>query len=77
MAMTILEAARRNEPAVEVSLDLNLSCTRVPIDRNRLILDKKTALDLPQLSIVAESSPKIFLFKDKVLHPLEVRARGI
>lgn len=76
IALKIIEAAESRAPFVEVSLDLNLSVSRFAIDKNILVIDETTSLDISMLGPVVQAPNKVFYLKGNTLTPAEVRGPG-
>jgi hypothetical protein len=77
VAVRSLEAIRKGETSIRLSLDLNLSQQRCPIVAGRLILDDaETAMDVDTLTSIGAVKNKIFIFQNKRLMAIEVRSDG-
>jgi hypothetical protein len=72
----ILHAMQKEKNEVRLSLDLNLTEQLWQIEKDRLILDHGVFIDRKQLEAVASVKNKIFIFRDKVLAPLEIRGNA-
>ncbi len=72
----ILTAVKKGKTSICLSLDLNLSERKWPIQNNTLLLDQDTGIDIKTLLPVSSSKNKIFMYQNKALHPIEIRSDG-
>ena len=72
----ILEAIRKREESVSLSLDLNLSEKVWQLEADRLILDHNISIDIKKLEPITSFKNRIFIFQNNILIPIEVRSNG-
>ena len=72
----LLEATRKKEKSVSLSLDLNLSEKVWPLEADRLMLDTDTFIDMNKLESILSFKNKIFIFQNNALTPIEIRSDG-
>ncbi|MBU1342038.1 MAG: hypothetical protein KKE44_03130 [Proteobacteria bacterium] len=72
----ILEAIRKGEKSIFLSLDLNLSKREWQLEQDRLILDTNTVMDAERLVSISSFKNKLFIFQNNTLAPVEVRSNG-
>jgi hypothetical protein len=72
----LVSAVEAGAKTICLSLDLNRSQKTWQIRGNRLILDDDTGVDIQDLAPAFACKNKIFMFQDRQLLPLEVRADG-
>jgi predicted methyltransferase len=72
----IFNAHKNGEKKVCVSLDLNLSEQTYSITDSHLLLSDDISIELTRLEGIRLIKNRIFIFKDNVLSPLEIRSDG-
>ena len=76
LAGTIIEAARRRQTTIEISLDLNLSRQTCTIQNGRLIINENTEINLELIQTILSKKNKIVMCSQNDLRPLEITDNG-
>ncbi|BCR06202.1 SAM-dependent methyltransferase [Desulfuromonas versatilis] len=76
LARQILQAMTRGLPSVEISVDLNISRTSLPLDSEGLILGADNRLNKAELEWIAGRENRIFCLEQGRLEVLEARGEG-
>ena len=76
IARQVLDAMNRGESSIDVSVDLNLSCSTFTLSGDELILDADNRLSRSELQKISSKENKIFCLQGGVLEALEDRSTG-
>ena len=76
IARQVLDAMDRDEPSIDISVDLNLSSATFTLCDDELILDEDNRLNRSELQKISNKKNKIFCLQSGVLEVLEVRGTG-
>lgn len=76
IARQVLDAMDRGETSIDISVDLNLSCSTFTLCDDELILDTDNRLSRSELQKISGKGNKIFCLQEGLFEVLEARGTG-
>lgn len=72
VASDLIEAIKSKKTSLHVSLDLNLSKSKVRINKSQIVFDGLNQLNETDLKYIHKKKNRVFILQDNTLEPLEI-----